>query len=34
MLEPLVKKEMEEAVKLRVPVKVELAAGDNWLEAK
>jgi len=29
----LVKKEMEEVIKLRVPLKVEIAAGANWDEA-
>jgi len=29
----LVKQEMEEVVKLRVPLKVEIAAGRNWDEA-
>ncbi len=29
----IVKREMEGAVKLKVPVKVDMAAGDNWLEA-
>ena len=29
----LVKKEMEEVIKLRVPLKVEIAAGKNWDEA-
>jgi DNA polymerase-1 len=33
-LRDIVKKEMEEAVKLDVPIKAELAVGDNWLEAK
>jgi DNA polymerase-1 len=29
----LVKREMEGVVKLRVPLKVEIAAGNNWDEA-
>ena len=29
----LVKKEMEEVIELRVPLKVEIAAGQNWDEA-
>ncbi len=29
----LVKKEMEGVVKLKVPLKVEIAAGANWDEA-
>lgn len=29
----LVKKEMEEVMKLKVPLKVEIAAGANWDEA-
>ena len=29
----LVKREMEGVVKLRVPLKVEIAAGKNWDEA-
>jgi DNA polymerase I-like protein with 3'-5' exonuclease and polymerase domains len=28
-----VKREMEEVVKLRVPLKVEISAGNNWDEA-
>ena len=34
VLAPLVKKHMEEAVKLKVPVKVNLKAGKNWGEAE
>jgi DNA polymerase I len=30
----LVKKEMEEAVKLKVPIRADIAVGNNWLEAK
>ena len=33
-LKTLVKTEMEQAVELRVPVKAEIAVGNNWLEAK
>ena len=29
----LVKEKMEKALKLRVPVKVEIGKGKNWLEA-
>ena len=29
----LVKKEMEDVVKLKVPLKVEIASGRNWDEA-
>jgi DNA polymerase-1 len=29
----LVKKEMEDVIKLKVPLKVEIAAGNNWDEA-
>ncbi len=29
----LVKKEMEEVIKLKVPLKVEIASGENWDEA-
>ncbi|KFO67461.1 hypothetical protein ER57_10770 [Smithella sp. SCADC] len=29
----LVKKEMEEVIKLKVPLKVEIAFGKNWDEA-
>ena len=29
----LVKKEMEEVIQLRVPLKVEIASGKNWDEA-
>ena len=29
----LVKKEMEEVIKLKVPLKVEIAFGNNWDEA-
>lgn len=33
-LSEIVRREMEGAVKLHVPVKVEISVGDNWLEAK
>jgi DNA polymerase-1 len=33
-LQAIVKKEMETAVKLRVPIKADMASGNNWLEAK
>ena len=33
-LQVIVKKEMEEAVKLKVPIKADMAVGNNWLEAK
>ena len=29
----LVKKEMEEVIKLKVPLRVEIASGKNWDEA-
>ena len=29
----LVEKEMEEVIKLKVPLKVEIASGKNWDEA-
>ena len=29
----LVKREMEEVIKLKVPLKVEIATGKNWDEA-
>lgn len=32
-LSKIVKREMEGAVKLNVPIKVDMAFGDNWLEA-
>jgi DNA polymerase-1 len=32
-IKSLVKKRMEDALKLRVPVKVEIGTGKNWLEA-
>ena len=31
--ENLIKKEMESAIKTRVPLLVEVGVGDNWLEA-
>jgi DNA polymerase I len=33
-LQTIVKKEMEGAVKLKVPIKADMALGNNWLEAK
>lgn len=33
-LSELVKKEMEQAVRLSIPLKVDLGVGDNWLETK
>lgn len=32
-MKTLVKGRMEKALKLRVPVKVEIGTGNNWLEA-
>ena len=32
LLEEVVKKTMESAIKLKVPVKVDISAGDNWSE--
>jgi DNA polymerase-1 len=32
-LKKIVIKEMENAVKLDVPIKVDIEAGENWLEA-
>ncbi len=32
-IKSVVKKEMEEAIKLKVPVKVDIGVGDNWLDA-
>ena len=32
-MQTLVKGRMEKALKLRVPVKVEIGTGNNWLEA-
>ena len=32
-LKPIVKQEMEGAIKLDVPVVVDFGVGDNWLEA-
>ncbi|XLS29779.1 DNA polymerase I [Flavobacteriaceae bacterium M23B6Z8] len=32
-LKPMIKKEMESAYKLSVPLDVEIGIGDNWLEA-
>jgi DNA polymerase-1 len=33
-LQTLVKREMENAVQLQVPIKADIAIGSNWLEAK
>ncbi|MGB0422690.1 MAG: DNA polymerase I, partial [Flavobacteriales bacterium] len=33
MIKPIIKAEMESAVKLRVPLEVEIDMGENWLEA-
>jgi DNA polymerase-1 len=33
-LRDIVKTEMEHAVKMKVPIKVDMAVGNNWLEAK
>ncbi len=33
LLSKMVKKEMEGAVALNVPIKVDVAVGDNWLKA-
>ncbi|MCX7668007.1 MAG: DNA polymerase, partial [Atribacterota bacterium] len=30
---PLIRKEMEEVIKLKVPLKVDIASGKNWDEA-
>jgi DNA polymerase-1 len=32
-IQPLVKETMEQAVKLQVPLVVDVSMGDNWLEA-
>ncbi len=32
-IKPLIKEKMEQAMKLEVPIKVELGTGKNWLEA-
>ena len=33
-LKALVRQEMEHALKLDVPIKVDIGTGDNWLDAK
>jgi DNA polymerase-1 len=33
ILAPLIKKEMENAFKLSVPLIVDMGYGDNWLQA-
>lgn len=33
LIKPIIKREMENAVKLRVPLEVEIDMGENWLEA-
>ncbi len=33
LMKELVRKEMEQAIKLSVPIKVDVGVGDNWLEA-
>jgi DNA polymerase-1 len=33
-IKKLVKEEMEKALALRVPVKVDIGAGNNWTETK
>jgi DNA polymerase-1 len=33
-IKAIVKKEMEEVIKLRVPLEVDINVGDNWYEAK
>ena len=30
----LIRREMESAVELNVPLKVEIGIGDNWMDAK
>jgi DNA polymerase I len=32
-VKPLVVEEMEEAIQLAVPIKVDVGAGRNWFEA-
>jgi DNA polymerase-1 len=32
-IKKVVKTEMENAIKLKVPVKVDIGIGDNWLDA-
>jgi DNA polymerase-1 len=33
ILKPIVKDKMVHAIKMKVPIEVEMGAGDNWLEA-
>ncbi|MBT8384995.1 MAG: hypothetical protein KJO83_04700, partial [Bacteroidia bacterium] len=33
IIKPIIKYEMENAYKLKVPLDVELGVGENWLEA-
>jgi DNA polymerase I len=33
-LEPLIREEMENALLLSVPLRVEMNCGPNWMEAK
>jgi DNA polymerase-1 len=33
ILKPIVKEKMESAIKLDVPLEVEMGTGNNWLEA-
>jgi DNA polymerase-1 len=33
VLEKLVREEMSSAIKLDVPIKVDVGVGENWLEA-
>ena len=32
-IKPLIRKEMEDAIELNVPIRVEIGSGPNWLEA-
>ena len=33
IVKPIIKQKMEGAIKLKVPVDVEMGTGRNWLEA-
>ena len=33
LMKELVRKEMEQAIELSVPIKVDIGVGKNWLEA-